>query len=44
MNEHLAQLSRACTARNIDYNLLTTDQPVIEALRRYLVRRSVIGR
>jgi uncharacterized protein (DUF58 family) len=44
MAEHLAQLSRACAARNIDYNLLTTDQPVIEALRRYLVRRSVMGR
>jgi len=44
MTRHLTQLRRACTARNVDYNLLTTDQPVVEALRRYLVRRNAMGR
>ena len=44
MAGHLGQLRRGCAARGIDYNLLTTDQPVATALRRYLVRRSAMMR
>jgi hypothetical protein len=44
MAEHLGLLRRGCEARGIDYNLLTTDQPVAAALRRYLVRRSALTR
>ena len=40
MGQHITALRRGCTAANVDYNLLTTDQPVTTALRRYLVRRS----
>ena len=40
MTEHLATLRRGCLNRGVDYNLLTTDQPVIDALRRYVVRRA----
>jgi len=38
--EHLRAIRLGCVARGIDYNLLTTDQHVVEALRRYLVRRT----
>ncbi len=41
---HLKALFRGCQARGIDYNLLTTDQPVLDALRHYLVRRTALYR
>jgi uncharacterized protein (DUF58 family) len=40
MEQHLAALRRGCAAQGVDYNLLTTDQPVAGALRRYLALRS----
>lgn len=40
MADHLAAVRQGCLSRGVDYNLLTTDQPVIEALRRYVVRRA----
>ena len=36
---HIAALRRGCQARHIDYNLLTTDEPVTAALRKYVSRR-----
>ena len=39
MKTHIDALRATCLAHDADYNLLTTDQPVMAALRRYLVRR-----
>lgn len=40
MSQHLAAMRHVCKRLGIDHNLLTTDQPAIEALRQYLVRRA----
>ncbi len=40
MQQHISRLRRGCLAQGADFNLLTTDQPVTDALRRYLVKRS----
>jgi uncharacterized protein (DUF58 family) len=40
MDQHLAALRRGCLAQGVDYNLITTDQPVAAALRRYLALRN----
>jgi len=39
MAGHVEAVRRGCLAHNVDYNLLMTDQPVLNALRRYLIRR-----
>ncbi|MEE9211523.1 MAG: DUF58 domain-containing protein [Phycisphaeraceae bacterium] len=48
MHEHLEAVRRGCVGRGADYNLLITDAGpgpgVIEALRRYLARRTAIRR
>jgi len=43
MGTHLETLQRGCMGRGIDYNLLTTDQSVVTALRKYLVRRNALA-
>lgn len=40
LNDHLATLKQGCAARNVDHNLVRTDESVIESLRRYLARRA----
>lgn len=42
ITEHLQSLQQGCADRGVDYNLLRTDQSVIEALQRYLSRRSAM--
>lgn len=42
LNEHLTAIRRGCAARNVDYHLMRTDQPVVEALRHYLTRRAAL--
>lgn len=39
LGAHLTAIRRGCAARDVDYNLLTTNQSIVPALRRYLARR-----
>ncbi len=39
MQHHLRIIRQGCAARQVDYNLLTTDMSIASALRRYLSRR-----
>jgi len=40
MSAHLIAVSAGCRSRGMDYHLLRTDQPIIEGLRAYLVKRN----
>ena len=40
IDAHLGKLQRAFAARGVDHTLVRTDQPLIPALRRYLLTRS----
>ena len=40
ITKHLQTIRSGCVARGVDYNLLTTDVSIVEALRRYLVKRT----
>lgn len=44
LQEHIQTIQRGCTTRGIDYELLTTDQSVMQALRHYLARRNHLAR
>ena len=44
MSKHLGAIRNACGVLGIDHNLVTTDQPAVEALRHYLTRRTAISR
>ena len=44
VSRHLEIIRNGCIGRGIDYNLVTTAQPPIESLRKYLVRRTAIER
>jgi hypothetical protein len=44
MAEHLAEISSLMIKNQIDYGLLRTDQPLDEALFRYLMIRERLGR
>ncbi len=37
---HVEQVRRGCLGRGVEHNLVSTDQPVIETLRRYLAGRA----
>lgn len=39
LSQHLNALRSGCTVRGADYELVKTDQPAVEALRRYLTQR-----
>jgi len=39
MSKHLGAIRNTCGALGIDHNLVTTDQPAVDALRHYLTRR-----
>jgi len=44
LSHHLGIIQKSCQSQGIDYNLLTTAQPAIDTLRRYLTQRNTIGR
>lgn len=44
LSRHLDVIQKSCQSQGIDYNLVTTSQPAIDALRRYLAQRNTIGR
>lgn len=43
LSQHISAVHRACAARSIDHNLVTTDQPIPAVLQRYLTRRAAIS-
>lgn len=40
IQQHIKEVRRGCLSRGVDHNLLTTDQSVVAALRRYVMRRA----